>query len=83
MRVVRDGDRVVVVRERGELWRVEGYVRPDALERGIGKPITTAPEQEAAGRGVRRIQNGVMEPDSAARGLLESLGYTAVVRVFR
>ena len=34
-RVVRDGDRIVgygVVRERGELWRVEGYVHPDALE---------------------------------------------------
>jgi hypothetical protein len=29
-RVVRDGDRIVgygLVRERGELWRVEGYVR--------------------------------------------------------
>ena len=31
--VVRDGDRVVgyaAVRERGELWRVEGYVHPDS-----------------------------------------------------
>jgi GNAT superfamily N-acetyltransferase len=40
VRVVRDGDRVVgygVVCERGELWRVEGYVHPDALGRGIGK----------------------------------------------
>ena len=30
-RVVRDGERVVgygAVRERGELWRVEGYVHP-------------------------------------------------------
>lgn len=38
-RVVRDGDRIVgynVVRERGDLWRVEGYVHPDALGRGIG-----------------------------------------------
>src|SRR5215208_3175962 len=44
-RVVRDGDRIVgygVVRERGELWRVEGYVRPDALRRGIGRLIATA-----------------------------------------
>jgi hypothetical protein len=33
-RVVRDGDRIVgysLVRERGELWRVEGYVHPDAF----------------------------------------------------
>jgi GNAT superfamily N-acetyltransferase len=44
VRVVRDGDRIVgygVVRERGELWRVEGYVHPDALGRGLGKLIAT------------------------------------------
>jgi hypothetical protein len=38
-RVVRDGDRIVgygVVRERGELWRVEGYVHPDATGAGSG-----------------------------------------------
>jgi mycothiol synthase len=84
-RVVRDGDRVVgygVVRERGELWRVEGYVHPDAHGRGIGRLIATGLEQDAARRGAGRIQNGVLEADSAARGLLESLGYGAV-RVFR
>ena len=84
-RVVRDGDRVVgygVVRERGELWRVEGYVHPDAFGRGVGRLIATELEDAAANRGARRIQNGVLEADSAARGLLESLGYTAV-RVLR
>ena len=84
-RVVRDGDRIVgygVVRELGELWRAEGYVHPDALGRGIGKLIATGLEEEAARRGARRIQNGVLEADSAARRLLESLGYAAV-RVFR
>ena len=84
-RVVRDGDRIVgygAVRERGELWRAEGYVHPDALGRGIGKLIATGLEQEAARRGAGRIQNGVFEADSAARRLLESLGYRAV-RVFR
>ena len=84
-RVVRDGDRIVgygVVRERGELWRVEGYVHPDALGRGIGKLIATGLEEDAARGGARRIQNAVFEADSAARGLLESLGYGAV-RVFR
>jgi len=83
--VVRDGDRIVgyaLVRERGELWRVEGYVHPDALGRGIGKRIATRLEEDAARRGARRIQNGVIEADSAARRLLESLGYGAV-RVFR
>src|SRR5215210_617658 len=50
VRVVRDGDRVVgygLVRERGELWRVEGYVHPDTLGRGIGKRIATELEQDA------------------------------------
>ncbi len=84
-RVVRDGDRIVgygEVRERGELWRAEGYVHPDALGRGIGRLIATGLEEDAAGRGARRIQNSVLEADSAAQRLLESLGYGAV-RVFR
>ena len=84
-RVVRDGDRIVgygVVRDRGELWRVEGYVHPDALGRGIGKLIATELEEDAARGGARRVQNAALEADSAARGLLESLGYGAV-RVFR
>jgi len=84
-RVVRDGERVVgygVVRERGKLWRVEGYVHPDALGRGIGRLIATELEEEAAGGGAARVQNAVLEADSAAGALLESLGYGAV-RVFR
>ena len=83
--VVRDGDRIVgygAVRELGDLWRAEGYVHPDALGRGIGRLIATGLEEDAARRGARRIQNSVFEADSAARTLLESLGYRAV-RVFR
>jgi GNAT superfamily N-acetyltransferase len=84
-RVVHDGDRVVgygVVRERGEPWRVEGYVHPDALGRGIGKLIATGLEEDAVQGGARRIQNSVLEADSHGGRLLESLGYAAV-RVFR
>ena len=80
-RVVRDGDRIVgygLVRERGELWRVEGYVHPDAHGGGIGKLIAVGLEENAASHGARRIQNGILEADSAARELLESLGYGAV-----
>jgi mycothiol synthase len=84
-RVARDGDRIVgygTMRDRGELWRAEGYVHPEALGRGIGQLIATGLEEAAARRGARRIQNSVLEADSAARRLLESLGYRAV-RVFR
>jgi mycothiol synthase len=84
-RVVRDGDRIVgygAVREAGDVWRAEGFVHPGARGRGIGKLIATGLEQDAARRGARRIQNGVLEADVAARWLLESLGYGAV-RVFR
>jgi mycothiol synthase len=84
-RVVRDGDRIVgygMVRQRGELWRVEGYVHPAALGRGLGSLIATGLEEDATRGGARRVQNSVLEADSAARRLLESLGYGAV-RVFR
>jgi GNAT superfamily N-acetyltransferase len=84
-RVVRAGDRIVgygAVRERGERWDAEGYVHPDALGRGIGKLIATELEQHAASRGARKLHSSVLEPDSAGRRLLKSLGYDAV-RVFR
>jgi len=71
-----------VVRERGEPWRVEGYVHPDAHGRGIGTLLATELEEDAARGDAPRVQNGVLEADSAARGLLESLGYGAV-RTFR
>jgi mycothiol synthase len=83
--VVRDDGRIVgygAIRERGELWQVEGYVHPDVLGRRIGKLIATKLEEDAARGGARRIKNSVFEADSAARRLLESLGYDAV-RVFR
>ncbi len=85
VRVVRDGERVVgygAVRERGEPWRVEGYVHPDAFGRGLGTRIANELEAYAVEAGARRLQNSVIEADSAARDLLESLGYDAV-RVFR
>src|SRR3954469_19524682 len=56
-RVVRDGDRIVgygVVRDKGELWRAEGYVHPAAHGRGIGKLLATALELDAAAGGARR-----------------------------
>jgi GNAT superfamily N-acetyltransferase len=85
VRVVREDGRVVgydTVRDRGEVWHVEGYVHPEALGRGIGARLVTGLEEDAARAGARRVQNGVFEIDAAARALLESLGYGAV-RIFR
>ena len=84
-RVVRDGDRIVgyaLTDKRGGSWRVQGHVHPDATGRGIGTLIASGIEREAADRGIRRLQNSVLEPDRPARRLLESLGYLRV-RVFR
>jgi len=84
-RVVRAGDRIVAYGagcEAGEIWQAEGYVHPDAHGRGIGRMIASEFEADAVRRGARRIHNRVFEADSAARTLLESLGYRAV-RVFR
>ena len=83
--VVAGGERILgygVLRREGELCDAEGYVHPDALGRGIGKLIATRLEQDAAARGARGVRNAVLEADSAARSLVESLGYAAV-RVFR
>src|SRR3954464_52759 len=71
-RVVRDGDRIVgygALRELGERSRAEGDVPPHARGRGLGKLIATGLEQDAARRGARRIQNSVLEADSAAGSL--------------
>ena len=83
--VVRDGERVVgygAVRDRGELWRAEGFVHPAAHGRGIGKLLAVEFERTVAHCGAQRIQNSVYEADAAAHSLLESIGYRAV-RVFR
>ena len=73
--VIRDRDRIVgygTVRERGEVWRAEGYVHPAAQGRGLGKLLASAFEREAAARGANRIQNSVYEVDAAACSLLRS-----------
>jgi mycothiol synthase len=83
--VVRDGARVVgygALRERTRGWRAEVNVHPDAHGQGIGRLLARALEEEARRRGAPAIQNGVLEADTAARALLESLGYTSI-RVFR
>ena len=83
--VLLDGERVVAfgsLDDRGELWRVDGYVHPQEQGRGFGRELVASLEATAASRGARRIQNSVAERDEAGHRLLEGLGYRPV-RVFR
>jgi mycothiol synthase len=83
--VLLDGERVVAfgsLDDRGELWRIDGFVHPDEQGRGLGAELVAALESTAVARGARRIQNGVVEPDEAGHRLLAGLGYEPV-RIFR
>lgn len=83
--VLLDGERIVAfgtLDDRGELWRIDGYVHPEEQGRGLGTELITVLESTAASRGARRIQNGVTEPDEAGHRLLAGLGYRPV-RIFR
>ncbi|MFL5937862.1 MAG: GNAT family N-acetyltransferase [Gaiellaceae bacterium] len=83
--VLLDRERIVAfgsLEDRGELWRIDAYVHPEELGRGLGTELVGALEAAAASRGARRIQSGVAEPDEAGHRLLATLGYRRV-RVFR
>lgn len=80
----RDG-RVVAygsVEDRGELWRAEGYVHPEAFAQGLGTELAQLLEADVRTRGARRIQSSVLEGDSRAWSLFAGLGYRPV-RTFR
>jgi mycothiol synthase len=84
-RAVLDGERIVgygSVRERGELWRTEVFVHPDAQGRGAGTQLVGTLERVAARDGAHRVQGSVFEVDAAGHMLLESLEYRPV-RTFR
>jgi GNAT superfamily N-acetyltransferase len=68
--------------DRGDLWRVDGFVHPEARGLGLGPQLASALASIAASRGASRIQNSVAEPDEAGHRLLAALGYRPV-RVFR
>jgi mycothiol synthase len=70
------------VEDRGELWRLDGYVHPDAFGRGLGTQLVRTLEDDAFARGARRVQNGVLEDDGPALAIMTALGYE-IVRRFR
>jgi len=83
--VLLDGERVVAfgsLDDRGELWRIDGYVHPEEQGRGLGTELVAALEATAAARGAKRIQTSVVEPDERGHLLLAGRGYRSV-RIFR
>ena len=76
-------DGVVVLRFRMAIWTsglesylAELYVVPGLRRRGLGRALMEAALEEARARGADTMDIGVDEPDQAARGLYESLGFT-------
>ena len=76
-------DGVAVLRFRMAIWSrglesylAELYVVPGLRRRGLGRALMEAALEEARARGADTMDIGVDEPDQAARGLYESLGFT-------
>lgn len=76
-------DGLAVLRFRLAIWSsglecylAELYVVPDKRRQGLGRALVEAALREARERGADTMDIGVDEPDVAARGLYESLGFT-------
>jgi ribosomal protein S18 acetylase RimI-like enzyme len=76
-------DGLAVLRFRTALWSsglecylAELYVAPASRGRGLGRALMEAALSEARLRGADSMDIGVDEPDTAARRLYESLGFT-------
>jgi ribosomal protein S18 acetylase RimI-like enzyme len=82
--LVGDGpDGLAVLRFRSALWSgglecylAELYVVPTRRGQGLGRALMEAALETARDRGADTMEIGVDEPDVAARGLYESLGFT-------
>lgn len=82
--VVGEGpDGLAVLRFRLALWSgglecclAELYVVPRLRGRGLGRALMNAAIREARERGADSMEINVDEPDTAARRLYESLGFT-------
>jgi ribosomal protein S18 acetylase RimI-like enzyme len=76
-------DGLAVLRYRMAIWSsglecylAELYVVPALRRTGIGRALMNAAMEEARRRGADTMGIGVDEPDEAARGLYESLGFS-------
>ena len=74
---------IAVLRFRDAIWSQGGechlaelYVVPEHRGRGVGRSLMNAAVEEARRRGATTMDIGVDEPDRAARGLYESMGFS-------
>jgi ribosomal protein S18 acetylase RimI-like enzyme len=74
---------IAVLRLRSAIWNeglechlAELYVVPEQRGLGAGRALMEAAIDEARRRGAETMDIGVDEPDQAARGLYESMGFT-------
>ena len=82
--IVGDGpDGLAVLRFRAAIWSsaqecylAELYVVPSRRRQGLGRALMEAAIIQARQRGADTMDIGVDEPDTAARQLYESLGFT-------
>ena len=81
--LIEGGDTLVVLRFRAAIWSsglecylAELYVAPASRGQGLGRALMEAALSEARLRGADSMDIGVDEPDTAARRLYESLGFT-------
>jgi ribosomal protein S18 acetylase RimI-like enzyme len=82
--IVGEGpDGLAVLRFRAAIWSsglecylAELYVVPSGRRKGLGRALMGAAMQEARARGADTMDIGVDEPDTVARHLYESLGFT-------
>jgi ribosomal protein S18 acetylase RimI-like enzyme len=76
-------DGLAVLRYRDAIWSsglecylAELYVTPDRRGQGLGRALMQCAIHDARDRGADTMDIGVDEPDAAARGLYERLGFT-------
>jgi ribosomal protein S18 acetylase RimI-like enzyme len=76
-------DGLAVLRYRDAIWSsglecylAELYVTPGLRGQGLGRALMQSAMRDARERGADTMDIGVDEPDAAARGLYESLGFT-------
>jgi mycothiol synthase len=72
-----------VLFRHGESAELDGYVHPTRTGRGLGRWLLERGQERARELGLEKAQTWCLTPDTAARSLFESLGFSEVRRYYR